>query len=189
VRSPGATRWIFLRHGESVANAAGWFSGWEDVALTPTGEAQARRAAEELQDVEIGRCLVSDLRRAGCTARLALGDRRVPLHALPELRERHVGVLQRVHIAECTADGRRDRFLAPWDACPPGGESRATAVRRALAILRHWDDGTPTLVVGHGTVLRGIISLFDAIAPDGLHALPPTGNAAPMLRIGPLPRG
>jgi broad specificity phosphatase PhoE len=187
--SPGATRWIFLRHGESVANAAGWFSGWEDVRLTATGEAQAHKAAEELRDLDIGRCLVSDLRRAGDTARLALGGRPVPTHTLPELRERHVGVLQRVHIAECTADGRRERYLAPWDACPPGGESRATSVRRALAILRHWDDGTPTLVVGHGTVLRGILALFDAIPPEALHALPPTGNAAPMIRIGPLPRG
>ncbi len=184
----GATRWIFLRHGESVANEAGWLSGWEDVALTPRGIVQARSAGEALAEVAIGRCLVSDLGRAVLTARLALEGRPVPLHTVGELRERHMGVLQRESIARCSEDGRREQFLHPWDLGPPGGESRATAVRRALAALRHWDDGTPTLVVGHGSVLRGVIALFDGLGPDGLHALPPTGNAEPVHRQGPVPR-
>jgi broad specificity phosphatase PhoE len=183
----GATRWIFLRHGESVANAAGWFSGWEDVALTPLGEEQARAAGLALLDVPIGRCLVSDLDRARQTARLVLAGRAVPIHTLGELRERHMGELQREVIAACTADGRRERYLLPWHEGPPRGESRATAVRRALAALRHWDDGTPTLVVGHGSVLRGVLALFDGLGPDGLPASPPTPNAEPMVRTGPVP--
>ncbi|MDP2315994.1 MAG: histidine phosphatase family protein [Pseudomonadota bacterium] len=183
----GSTSWIFLRHGESVANAAGWLSGWEDVVLTARGEEQARLAAELLAGVQIGRCLVSDLGRARHTARLALNGRAVPVHTLADLRERHLGVLQRAPIVECTADGRRERYLLPWDLGPPGGESRSTAVRRALAALRHWDDGTPTLVVGHGSVLRGIVALFDGHGPDDLHALPPTANAEPMHRRGPVP--
>lgn len=187
MRAPGATRWIFLRHGESVANAAGWLSGWEDVALTPRGEEQARAAGLLLADVPIGRCLVSDLGRAQRTARFALAGRDVPIHTLGELRERHMGELQRAVIADCATDGRRERYLLPWGEGPPGGESRATAVRRALAALRHWDDGTPTLVVGHGSVLRGVLAVFDGLGPDGLHALPPTSNAEPMLRIGPVP--
>jgi broad specificity phosphatase PhoE len=182
------TVWIFLRHGESVANAAGWLSGWEDVELTPRGEEQAREAGQALAAVPIGRCLTSDLGRAVNTAALALGGRPVPTHVLGELRERHMGALQRVPVAECAADGRRDRWLLPWDGTPPGGESRAQAVRRALAALRHWDDGTPTLVVGHGSVLRGLVALFDGLPFDELHSLPPARNAEPMLRRGPLPQ-
>ncbi len=181
------TTWIFLRHGESVANAAGWLSGWEDVALTPRGEEQADAAALALGGHAIGRCLVSDLGRARETARRALVGRSVPVHTLGELRERHLGVLQRAPIATLTADGRRERFLAPWAEGPAGGESRAHAVGRALAALRHWDDGTPTLVVGHGSVLRGVLAVFDGFAPHALHALPPTPNAEPLIRVGAVP--
>ncbi len=181
------TTWIFLRHGESVANAGGWLSGWEDVALTAKGEEQARAAAFALEAHDIRRCLVSDLGRALHTARLALAGRRIPVHTLGELRERHLGELQRASIAACTADGRRERWLLPWDLGPPGGESRARAVQRALAALRHWDDGTPTLVVGHGSVLRGVVAAFDGVPTEQLHALPPTPNAEPLLRVGPVP--
>lgn len=181
------TTWIFLRHGESVANAGGWLSGWEDVPLTEKGVAQANAAALALSVHRIGRCLVSDLGRAQHTARLALADRRVPVHTLGELRERHLGELQRVAIAVCEADGRRERWLLPWREGPPGGESRARAVARALAALRHWDDGTPTLVVGHGSVLRGVVAAFDGIAAEDLHALPPTANAQPIVRVGAVP--
>ncbi|MDP2304526.1 MAG: histidine phosphatase family protein [Pseudomonadota bacterium] len=184
----GATSWIFVRHGESVANAGGWLSGWEDVALTPRGEEQARAVGRALAGLPIGRCLVSDLGRAQTTARLALEGRVVPIHTLGELRERHMGVLQRAGTAECTADGRKERYLLPWGEGPPGGESRATAVRRALAVLHHWDDGTPTLVVGHGGVLRGVLALFDGIGPEDLGALPPVANAEPTLRSGRVPR-
>jgi broad specificity phosphatase PhoE len=93
-------------------------------------------------------------------------------------------VLRRASIAEVTADGRRARWLQPWSDGPPEGESRAQAVRRALAALRAWDDGTPTLVVGHGSVLRGVVALFDGLGPDELHALPPTANAEPLVRRG-----
>lgn len=181
------TTWVFLRHGESVANADGWLSGWEDVPLTPRGEEQARAAALALAEVAIRRCLVSDLTRARNTARLALGDRRVPVHTLAELRERHLGELQRAPLANVTADGRRARFLQPWHEGPPGGESRRAAVARALAVLRHWDDGTPTLVVGHGSVLRGVVAAFDGVPVESLHALPPTPNAEPIVRVGSVP--
>ena len=182
------TTWIFLRHAESVANAGGWLSGWENVQLTERGRGQALAARDAIADHPIGRCLTSDLDRAIATARLALGARTVPIHHLGELRERNLGVLQRVAIAECTADGRRARWLSPWSEGPPGGESRARAVRRALAALRAWDDGTPTLVVGHGSVLRGVVALFDGLGPDELHALPPTANAEPMIRVGQIGR-
>lgn len=181
------TTWIFLRHGESVANAGGWLSGWEDVALTARGEAQAQEAGRLLAAHPIGRCLVSDLSRAQCTARLALGARGVPVHTLPELRERHLGVLQGAEVAAVTADGRRERWLLPWHEGPPGGESRARAAARVLAALRGWDDGTPTLVVAHGSILRGVVAAFDRLPLAALHALPPTPNAEPIVRIGPVP--
>src|SRR4051794_41966709 len=43
---------VLLRHGESTWNLANRFTGWADVELTPTGEAEARRAGQWL--VEAG---------------------------------------------------------------------------------------------------------------------------------------
>jgi broad specificity phosphatase PhoE len=176
------TDWIFLRHGQSRANAEGWLSGWDDVTLTELGEAQARRAGELLRDVPIGRCLSSDLQRASRTAALVLGDRPVPVHTVPELRERHMGCLQGVPWADCKADGRHVRWLQPWEEGPPGGESHAQSVRRALAALRHWDDGTPTLVVAHGSLLRALVGVIDGIPPAELGRLPSAVNCEPIRR-------
>lgn len=181
-----ATAWVFLRHGESVANAAGWLSGWEDVALTPRGEQQAVEAGRLLAGTPFGRCLTSDLSRAHRTATLALAGRSLPIHVLPELRERHMGVLQRQPWSEVKADGRHARWLAPWDVGPPGGESHAEAVGRALAALRRWEDGTPTLVVAHGSLLRGLLALLRGeVASERLS----TPNALPAPWEGVLPRG
>ena len=39
---------VLLRHGESEWNAKDLFAGWDDVALSERGEAQAITAGEEL---------------------------------------------------------------------------------------------------------------------------------------------
>lgn len=183
------TRWVFLRHGQSSANAEGWLSGWDDVPLTPLGLEQARAAGEALLELRIARCLTSDLQRAWRTAALVIAGRDVPVHRVPELRERHMGTLQGVAWAEARADGRHERWLRPWDVGPPGGESHRDAVRRALAALRHWDDGTPTLVVAHGSLLRGLVGYLDGLALDALGEQPSTRNAEPLVReLAVLPR-
>ena len=183
------TPWTFLRHGESHANAGGWLSGWEDVPLTDLGRAQALAAGALLRASRFRRCLVSDLDRARETARLVLdaaGQGRCPLHILPELRERDMGVLQRQPWSEVRGDGRHARLLVPWDVGPPEGESHATVVARALAGLRSWDDGASTLVVTHGSLLRGLLA---TLRGEALDARLSVGNAVPEAWVGRLPRG
>ena len=174
------TEWVFLRHGQSFANAEGWLSGWDDVGLTPLGEEQARAAGVALRDVDIGRVLTSDLQRAWRTADLAVGERRPPLHRTGDLRERHMGRLQGLRRESMTEEYWS--WLRSWEAGPPGGESLGRAVARALAVLRHWDDGTPTLVVAHGSLLRGVIGILDGIHPDEVARLPSAANAEPIRR-------
>lgn len=174
--------YIFLRHGQSVANAEGWLSGWEDVTLTASGEEEARIAGEELREHPIDRVLVSDSRRARRTAELAVGHRRLPTHVLPELRERRMGTLMGEKIAQLREDGRHAQFLAPWDAAPPGGESHADALRRVVAILRSWPAPGTTLVVGHGGWMRDLLARLDDIPPDEIGLRPPTKNAHPIWR-------
>ena len=45
---------VLLRHGQSVWNAEGKFTGWADVGLTACGVEEAKRAARLLLDAGIG---------------------------------------------------------------------------------------------------------------------------------------
>ncbi len=152
------------------------------MALTEAGEAEARAAAALLSPLGFRRCLVSDLGRARRTAELALAGRSVPVHVLPELRERRMGVLQGERIEAVRSDGRAEAYLLPWSPGPPGGESHAQLYARARAVLSAWDDGTPTLVVAHGTLIKGVVGLLDGLAPEEIPKLPPPPNAIPILR-------
>lgn len=89
---------VLLRHGESVWNKKGLFTGWVDVGLTPLGEREARRAGKKIKAAGLEFDLVFEnlLKRCTKTTKLALkeiGDR-------PEIKkdwrlnERHYGVLQ-----------------------------------------------------------------------------------------------
>ena len=90
---------ILLRHGESEWNAKNLFTGWVDVRLSSTGEAEAIRAGELLKTKGLLPDLLhtSLLRRAIQTANIALdaADRHwIPVQRTWRLNERHYGALQ-----------------------------------------------------------------------------------------------
>ena len=161
------TDWWFCRHGESTANAGGWLSGWDDVPLTSLGEAQARARAEAAAALPFRRCLTSDLGRARDTARHLLSLRPdVVVHVEPALRERNMGELQGFPVSALRPGSAERRTLRTWDQAPPGAETPAVLVARALAALRRWDDGTPTLVVAHGALVRNVLGVIDGRNPQ-----------------------
>lgn len=196
------TEFWFVRHGQSVANAEGWYSGWVDTPLTPAGEAEAEAARAVLlaglaggglAEGRLDRCLVSDLQRARRTAAILLDCpelRGTPVHVLPELRERCMGSLAGVTRAQAAADGRWAALLAPWEAVPPGGESHRGCLARVVAGLRAWSPvpGGPggrqqrALVVGHGGWMRDLFARLDGIPPEEIGRRPPAENAQPICR-------
>ena len=64
------TRFIFVRHGQSIGNLTGRFLGQYDGALTDLGRRQAERAAEFLRDERIDEAFASDLSRAYETGKI-----------------------------------------------------------------------------------------------------------------------
>jgi 2,3-bisphosphoglycerate-dependent phosphoglycerate mutase len=89
---------LLLRHGQSVTNAQGQFTGWTDVALTAEGERQARRAGELVRDCGMLPDVVhtSVLGRAIRTAEIATDvfDRSwLPVQRSWRLNERQYGAL------------------------------------------------------------------------------------------------
>jgi broad specificity phosphatase PhoE len=134
------TTWTFVRHGESVANFEGWFAGQRDAPLTPRGEAQAIAARRGLEGISLQRAFASDLQRAWRTAELLLHGRDVRLEATAALRERCCGEWEQRPIEDIAACGDMNVF----------------------------DDGTDTLIVAHGALLRATIGLADGMDRDAI---------------------
>ena len=118
---------ILLRHGESEWNAKNLFTGWVDVDLAPSGEAEARHggdliAAEgTLPDV----VHTSVLRRAIRTSEIALhtADRHwIPVRRSWRLNERHYGALQGKDKKQTLAEYGEEQFMLwrrSYDVPPP----------------------------------------------------------------------
>lgn len=94
------TKLILLRHGESRANAANVYTGWNDVPLTDKGRQQAKIAGEKikkLSDFCPTRIHTSVLSRAIETANIVAevcGFLWLPMVKTWRLNERHYGALR-----------------------------------------------------------------------------------------------
>ena len=118
---------ILLRHGESEWNALNLFTGWVDVRLSATGEAEAKRGGELLKQRNLLPDIVhtSLLRRAIHTSQLALDacDRHwIPVKRSWRLNERHYGALQGKDKAETLAAYGEEQFKLwrrSYDVPPP----------------------------------------------------------------------
>ncbi len=90
---------VLLRHGESTWNQQNLFTGWHDVPLSTTGEAEAAAGGETLraEGLAFDKVHTSLLLRAVQTADLALGalgQLWLPVERSWRLNERHYGALQ-----------------------------------------------------------------------------------------------
>src|SRR5271165_2593488 len=100
---------VVLRHGESTWNAENRFTGWTDVDLSPSGEAEAKWAGRLLAEeagVNLDTVHTSVLVRAVRTANLALdelGRSFLPVRRSWRLNERHYGALQGMNKKEAAA--------------------------------------------------------------------------------------
>lgn len=95
-----ATRICIIRHGETDWNAEKRIQGQTDIPLNATGHAQALAMAFNASHHQFHALYSSDLSRASATAQ-ALADRvGLEVRKLPQLRERHYGILQGITASE-----------------------------------------------------------------------------------------
>lgn len=140
------TTLYFLRHGETVENATGYFQGQTQGTLSSLGLAQARAVAPRVAALPIDAVLCSDLRRCRHTLALAMPGRpgvTLPVVYTPLLRERDMGSLTGRPLAGAVLDATVEN------------EARAT-VRAAqlVRLVRRRYAGQTLLVVSHGYFLR-----------------------------------
>jgi broad specificity phosphatase PhoE len=138
---------VFETHATSLDNEAGLASGWFDVALSATGEEQARLVGVRRRDDDLAAVFCSDLTRAFRTAEIAFGDRALPIVRDGRLRECDYGAFTRCSTLEVEAR-RAAHVSTPF----PNGESYEQVVERVSAWLteaatRFW--GRTVLVIGH----------------------------------------
>lgn len=121
---------IFLRHGQSVWNAASLFTGWADVELSTLGKNEAAAAATDMWregiKVDVGYC--SRLKRAKQTMEIALeitGQSDVPVNYCWRLNERMYGGLtglNKVETAEKYGTEQVKLWRRSYDVPPPDVE-------------------------------------------------------------------
>ena len=165
---------ILLRHGESEWNAKNLFTGWVDVRLSATGEAEAARGGKLLAE----RGLLPDvvhtslLRRAIHTSQLALDscDRHwIPVRRSWRLNERHYGALQGKDKKETLAKYGEEQFKLwrrSYDVPPPPIEANDQYSQAGDARYADLGAAMPATECLKDVVARMIPHWDEAIAPD-----------------------
>ncbi len=172
-----AARFLFVRHGESVANAAGLFAGQMDVELTEQGKQDADAAASWLAHEAIGSIYSSPLKRVRQTAEpIAAAKGGLKIHTVAGIIERTYGEWE----GKPTRDYDRG-------AKPPGGENPEAFNARTIDALQALCGVPPILIVGHsGTfrALRGFLCGIDTTY-DTLKNGRPVAFVPPVSSDGP----
>jgi alpha-ribazole phosphatase len=134
-------RLLIVRHGATLNNASGRYTGQSDVELSPLGVRQAEALAARLASEQLDQIVTSDLRRARKTAEcIAARHPDVPLSLDADLREISMGEWEGLTHAEVLA---RDpvRFMRWSDdaaaVAAPGGETYAELHQRVARALDH----------------------------------------------------
>ena len=152
------TRILFLRHGESEANAGDFINDdpRRPVGLTARGIAQAEQAAAVLGHLRFGRAFASEFPRARQTAALVLGARDCALSIDARLNERRSGMDGQP--TACFNDLVRPD---PVNIRPPLGESFLEQMERLRGFLADLSDLTDEtiLAVSHENPILAVRAL------------------------------
>ena len=169
------TRFIFVRHGQSVGNLTGRFLGQYDGALTDLGRRQAERAAEFLRDERIDEAFASDLSRAYETGKIIAEPHGIIPVPDKALREISAGKWENEEFSKIEEIYGAD--FSVWqndimNARPTGGESvreLAERVTKEVWRLAALCDGKTVLVATHATPIRMLLREWVNIGalPDG----------------------
>ena len=155
------TELLLIRHGYSVSNEKGLFTGQTDVPLTEEGIEQAKRTAEYLSEhYWVNGILSSDLSRAFETARCFSEKAGIPVEKDERLREIDGGAWEGKSVAEIAEKYPAEYFLWKNDIgnChPPEGEKMCDFQKRItdrLKEIAREREGKTIAVFTHACAIR-----------------------------------
>lgn len=158
--------------------------------LTAEGRAHAHWLAGEIARGEpITSIQSSPQRRARETAEVVAGRLGLAVRIVPALDEIDFGRWT----GRSFADLEQDEAWRGWNAarasaCPPGGETMAAAVARAVAHIEAMAAGEPrgaVLCVSHCDIIRGLIAHYLGLGLDNLLRFDLDPGALSTLVVGP----
>ncbi|MFC1936538.1 histidine phosphatase family protein [Chloroflexota bacterium] len=160
----------FLRHGESVGNADGYFQGQHDFVLTDQGRKQADLLAHRWQKegAKFDLVISSPLARAKETAEIISEKLGVKLEYDPIWMERDNGILAGVHRDDAPQVHHRPDFIPLYQPIGKTGESEWELYLRAghaLQTLMHHPPGR-YLVVSHGGLMNKVYLTIMGLKPQ-----------------------
>lgn len=175
---------VLLRHGESVWNKKGLFTGWTDVNLSETGRKEAAAAGKVLKKngFDFDYAFSSLLKRANNTLAIVLREmkiKNIPLKKSWRLNERHYGDLQGLSKQTMAEKyGERQVFLwrRGYSIRPPHGESLKDVVAR---VIPYWSKtikpqikkGKQVIIVASGNSLRALVKYLDKLSVNEISEL------------------
>jgi probable phosphoglycerate mutase len=172
------TAFVLLRHGETVHTGEKRFSGSgsADPPLTPTGEEQARRAAQLLTTRGITAIASSPLQRARQTADIVAATLKLPVRVVDDVRECAFGEWEGHTFAEVREQWPDEltAWLGSTAVAPPGGESFDvvdTRVCRARDQIIARYPGARVLVVSHVTPIKVLVRHALEAPPAALYRM------------------
>ena len=156
---------IFLvRHGQTNANATGFYMGWSDEDLNELGYTQARRLSARFASMPIASIYTSPLRRAYTTAAILAEPHKLELTVLDDLIEIQLGDWQGLHMDEIKKrwpklwqQSRTD----PSELTMPNGESYRQVTERAVRALKmvaEANRGKQAAIVTHEVIVKVLIA-------------------------------
>lgn len=164
---------VLVRHGESVWNAKGLWTGLVDVSLSEKGKEEAVLAAKALQNIKFNVGFTSTLKRSIETIEEIKNrlQEEFPIYQNKALNERDYGEMTGKNKWEIKKKLGKEEFLKirrAWNYPIKGGETLKDVYDRVVPyyrkqILPELKAGKNVLVVAHGNSLRALVKYLDKI--------------------------
>lgn len=147
-----------IRHGESVNNLKGLWTGWYDAPLTEKGFLDAKKAGEIIKNVKFDKVYSSDRVRAMKTAETTLPN--CTYETSPLLREICIGNLENTPIKDMT-DEQREIIEKENGFKSFGGETYGELQQRIIKFRTELEKlpYENVAVFSHGGLLRNMLYL------------------------------
>ena len=176
------SRLILIRHGESLWNAKGLWTGWRDIGLTEKGRQEALFAAKVIKGIIIHLAITSDLKRAYHTLDIIKQELKyVNLKTVKDknVRERNYGKytgFSKWKIKDELGTDKFNQLRRGWDVPIPEGESLKDVYKRVLInynqyILPAIKTAQNILFVTHGNTNRALIKHLENISDSKISSV------------------
>jgi 2,3-bisphosphoglycerate-dependent phosphoglycerate mutase len=165
---------VLIRHGESLWNEIGLWTGWTDIPLSKKGEQEAEKAGQKLKNIHFDLFLSSPLKRSTKTSKIiinCLKIKPVKYQIAKEYKERNYGIYtgkNKWSIKKEIGETEFNNLRRGWNKTIPQGETLKDVYLRLIGhfkrvVLKNLKKGLNVAIVAHGNTHRAIIKYLEKI--------------------------